>query len=153
MNDSQLSQLRLREIGFIFQEHNLIPALTVNENIELPLTLLKRPKKERMNRVRELLKIVELENLGDRYPSQLSRGQRQRIAAVRALANEPKIIIGDEPTSDLDQQNAKILLDFLKHINQEKGTTLVLAATDREAFQGITTREVDLVEGRLNLPS
>jgi putative ABC transport system ATP-binding protein len=149
LNDAELSQLRLREIGFIFQEHNLIPALTVNENIELPLTLLKRPKKERMDRVLELLRIVDLEKLGERYPSQLSRGQRQRIAAIRALANEPKIIIGDEPTSDLDQQNAKILLDFLKHINEKSGTTLVLAATDREAFQGVTTREVNLVEGKL----
>jgi putative ABC transport system ATP-binding protein len=149
MNDEALSQLRLREIGFIFQEHNLIPALTIRENIELPLTLMKKPKKEREARIGELLKIVDLENLVDRYPSQLSRGQRQRIAAVRALANEPKIIIGDEPTSDLDKQNAGILLDFLKKINQQTGTTLILAATDREAFQGITSRELRLEDGEI----
>jgi putative ABC transport system ATP-binding protein len=149
LDDSKLSEMRLHEIGMIFQEHNLLPALTVYENIELPLRLEKLPKNHRDDRIHELLEIVSLGDLGDRYPSQLSRGQRQRVAAVRAFANNPRIVLADEPTSDLDKENASILLDYLKFLYEEKGTTIIFAATDRDAFKPISTRRLRLVEGRL----
>jgi putative ABC transport system ATP-binding protein len=149
MNDKQISEIRLNNIGFIFQEHNLLPALTVYENIELPLLLAKTQKKERLQRVRELLLIVGLEDLGKRYPSQLSRGQRQRIAAIRAFANNPKIILADEPTSDLDKDNAQILLTFLKTLNKEYGTTIIILATNPEVFIEYTSRNMRLEENRL----
>jgi ABC-type lipoprotein export system ATPase subunit len=149
MNDKQISEIRLNNIGFIFQEHNLLPALTVYENIELPLLLAKIQKKERLQRVRELLLIVGLEDLGKRYPSQLSRGQRQRIAAIRAFANNPKIILADEPTSDLDKDNAQILLTFLKTLNKEYGTTIIILATNPEVFIEYTSRNMRLEENRL----
>jgi putative ABC transport system ATP-binding protein len=149
MNDKQISEIRLNNIGFIFQEHNLLPALTIYENIELPLLLAKTQKKERLQRVRELLLIVGLEDLGKRYPSQLSRGQRQRIAAIRAFANNPKIILADEPTSDLDKDNAQILLSFLKTLNKEYGTTIIILATNPEVFREYTSRNMRLEKNRL----
>ena len=149
LDDSQLSQMRLHEIGMIFQEHNLLPALTVHENIELPLRLAKLPKNHRDDRIIELLEIVSLGGLGDRYPSQLSRGQRQRVAAVRAFANNPRIVLADEPTSDLDKENAHILLNYLNFLYKEKSTTIIFAATDRDSFKSISTRNLRLLEGRL----
>jgi ABC-type lipoprotein export system ATPase subunit len=149
LNDKELSELRLRQIGFIFQEHNLLPALTVQENLELPLRLLNQDRLTRSGRVDELLEIVELEDLRDRYPSQLSRGQRQRIAAIRAFANEPRLILADEPTSDLDPENAEILLSFLKQLNKQKGTTVIIAATNPEIFHGITDRNLTLFDGKI----
>jgi len=152
LNDKELSELRLRQIGFIFQEHNLLPALTVQENLELPLRLLNQDKTTRRNRVDELLEIVELETLRDRYPSQLSRGQRQRIAAVRAFANQPKLILADEPTSDLDPENAEILLQFLRLLNKQNGTTVIIAATNPDICNQITERNLKLVDGKIKVP-
>ena len=149
LNDKELSELRLKQIGFIFQEHNLLPALTVQENLELPLRLLNQDKQTRGKRVDELLEIVELETLRDRYPSQLSRGQRQRIAAVRAFANQPRLILADEPTSDLDPHNAEILLQFLRLLNKQKGTTVIIAATNSDIFKEITDRNLELVDGKI----
>ena len=150
LTDKQLSEIRLRRIGFIFQEHNLLPALTVHENLELPLYLAQVPRHERMERVKELLEVIDLEYLSSRFPSQLSRGQRQRIAAIRAFVNNPKIILGDEPTSDLDRENASILMRFLKRLNEENQTTIVLAATDEEAFHGVTGRGLHVIDGKVS---
>jgi ABC-type lipoprotein export system ATPase subunit len=149
LNDSELSNIRLRKIGFIFQEHNLIPSLTVFENLKLPITILKKDADRGNSRVRGLLEKVGLSELGDRYPSQLSRGQRQRIAAVRALVNEPLIILADEPTSDLDPDNARILLDFLKALNEVDGTTIIIGVTDPLDFQGIINRSIKLRDGKI----
>lgn len=149
LDDKTLSNIRLNHIGFIFQEHNLIPALTVQENILLPLTLSKKDPKGNKKKVRELLEKVGLSQLEQRYPSQLSRGQRQRIAAIRALANDPKIILADEPISDLDPDNSEILLAFFKELNEKKGTTIIIGATKPEDFKGNTHRTIRLVEGRL----
>ncbi len=115
----------------------------------LPLTLNKTDRISSKTKVDDLLNIVELEELKDRYPSQLSRGQRQRIAAVRALVNDPRIILADEPTSDLDRENASILLSFLKDLNKIRGTTIIIGATDPEAFQGITHRNLKLIDGKI----
>lgn len=149
LSDVELSNIRLNHIGFIFQEHNLLPSLTVYENIMLPLTLSKKNVKSSRSRINELLHKVGLSQLKDRYPSQLSRGQRQRIAAIRALANEPKIILADEPTSDLDPENSSILINFLRELSENNGTTIIIGATDPEDFQGSAKRTLRLTDGRL----
>ncbi len=149
LSDRSLSEIRLQHLGFIFQEHNLLPALTVKENIELPLSLLGESRSLRADKVRELLQIVELDGYEDRYPSQLSRGQRQRIAAVRAFVNEPKLVLGDEPTSDLDPDNTGIVLDYLRKVNREMGTTIIIAVTTPDLLQGFSTRNLLLKDGKL----
>jgi ABC-type lipoprotein export system ATPase subunit len=149
MSDRRQSEIRLRWIGFIFQDHNLLPALTVTENIDLPLSLTSLKTSERKDRIAELLSSVGMNELADRYPSQLSRGQRQRIAAVRALANNPELILADEPTSDLDPENAKILLNILREQNSLKGTTVIIASTDLETVKDYTTRNMRIEAGRL----
>jgi putative ABC transport system ATP-binding protein len=130
LNDEQKSFIRLHFIGFIFQFFNLIPTLTVIENIELPLALAGKSKKERRERAIELLKHFNLANLAQRFPETLSGGERQRIATIRALANNPKIILADEPTSNLDDENSKLLIELLKSINREKKVTIILTTTD-----------------------
>ena len=149
MSDRRQSEIRLRRIGFIFQDHNLLPALTVAENIDLPLSLMSLKPPERKERIAELLDSVGMMELGGRYPSQLSRGQRQRIAAVRALANKPRLIIADEPTSDLDPENAKILLNILREQNTRKGTTVIIASTSLETVKEYTTRNMGIEAGKL----
>jgi len=149
LSDRDLSKIRLHEIGFIYQEHNLLPSLTIAENIELPMSLANRPKDEREKRTSLLLETVDLLDLKKRLPGELSRGQRQRIAALRALANDPKIIIGDEPTSDLDRRNAEILLDFLKKINSEEGPTVIVASTNLGFLERYISKELRLVDGVL----
>lgn len=150
LDDQAQSDLRLSKIGYIFQEHNLLPALTVYENLELPMRLLKKEAEEIQKRVDELLEVVELGELGTRYPSQLSRGQRQRIAAIRAFVNNPSVILADEPTSDLDPTNSSIILELLYNLNREKKTTIIMAATDPELFNGYTTRNLRLIDGKLH---
>jgi len=130
LNDEQKSHIRLHSIGFIFQFFNLIPTLTVIENIELPLALAGKGKKERRERAIELLKHFNLANLAQRFPETLSGGERQRIATIRALANNPKIILADEPTSNLDDENSNLLIELLKSINREKKVTIILTTTD-----------------------
>lgn len=150
MSDQELSKLRLQEIGFIFQEHNLLPSLTIRENIELPMELAKTSTSMREKTIKELLDIVKLEHLADRLPSEISRGQRQRIAALRALANFPKIILGDEPTSDLDRENARILLEFLKKINELYRTTIIITSTDDTLHKEYTKRSVYILDGEID---
>jgi len=150
MSDRELSKLRLQEIGFIFQEHNLLPSLTIRENIELPMELAKTSTSMREKTIKELLDIVKLEHLADRLPSEISRGQRQRIAALRALANFPKIILGDEPTSDLDRENARILLEFLKKINELYRTTIIITSTDDTLHKEYTKRSVYILDGEID---
>lgn len=153
MNDRELSKIRLRQIGFIFQEHNLLPSLTVAENIELPMSLAAVTAHQRKERVQELLQIVGLESLATRLPGELSMGQRQRIAALRAFANNPQMILGDEPTSELDRKNASILLDFLKEVNKQHGTAIIITTTNPERFKGFISRHLRLVDGRLMSPN
>ncbi|MEM3070015.1 MAG: ABC transporter ATP-binding protein [Candidatus Bathyarchaeia archaeon] len=130
LSDEEKSRIRLYSIGFIFQFFNLIPSLTVLENVELPLALAGMNRKERRSRVRELLEYFDIMGLAERFPETLSGGERQRVAVVRAIANNPKIILADEPTSSLDSENSKILMDLLTKINRERRTTIILTTTD-----------------------
>ncbi|MEM2045831.1 MAG: ATP-binding cassette domain-containing protein, partial [Candidatus Bathyarchaeia archaeon] len=135
-------------IGFIFQFFNLIPTLTVLENIELPLALAGVKKQERIKRAQELLQYFELSNLAQRFPETLSGGEKQRIAVIRALINNPKIILADEPTSSIDEENSNLLINLLKKINTEKNVTILLTTTD--LYEKLpTTRDYILKDGRL----
>jgi putative ABC transport system ATP-binding protein len=130
LSEDEKSELRLHGIGFVFQFFNLIPSLTVLENVELPLALAGMNKKEREGRARKLLEYFGLEGLAERFPETLSGGERQRIAIIRALANSPKIILADEPTSSLDDENSQRLMELLTRINEERKVTIILTTTD-----------------------
>jgi len=148
LNDEQKSDLRLHSIGFIFQFFNLIPSLTVLENIELPLALAGIKKLERKKRATELLNHFDLANLANRFPPTLSGGEKQRTAIIRALTNNPKIILADEPTSSLDDENSTLLMQLLGQINEERNATIVLTTTD--LYEKLpTNKNYILKEGRL----
>jgi len=148
LDDEKKSSLRLHSMGFIFQFFNLIPSLTVLENIELPLALAGVKKIERKRRAMELLNHFDLANLADRFPPTLSGGEKQRTAIIRALTNNPKIILADEPTSSLDDENSALLMELLSQINKERSTTIVLTTTD--LYEKLpTNKNYVLKEGRL----
>ncbi|MEM2152201.1 MAG: ABC transporter ATP-binding protein [Candidatus Bathyarchaeia archaeon] len=130
LSEDEKAKLRLHQIGFIFQFFNLIPSLTVLENIELPLTLAGVKREERRRRAYELLNHFGLTGLAQRLPENLSGGERQRIAAIRALINSPEIILADEPTSSLDDENSALLMELLSRINRERKVTILLTTID-----------------------
>jgi len=132
MDDEEASRIRLNHIGFVFQFFNLIPSLTVLENIELPMALAGVDKDSRRKRAIGLLERFELERLADRFPNQLSGGEQQRIAVLRALANNPDIILADEPTASLDEENSQLLIDLFKEINREYLVTIILTTVSHE---------------------
>jgi putative ABC transport system ATP-binding protein len=123
--ESELAQLRGKKIGFIFQSFNLIPNLTARENVMLPMMFQKVSLEERERKSMELLKLVELEGRMDHYPNQLSGGQQQRVAIARALANDPEIILADEPTGNLDTKTGEHVMRMLTKLN-EQGKTIIL---------------------------
>lgn len=130
LRDDERSRIRLHGIGFVFQFFNLIPSLTVLENVELPLALAGVRKRERRRRAYELLKYFGLAGLAHRLPETLSGGERQRVAVVRALANGPRIILADEPTSSLDDESSSVLMGLLTRISRERGVAVILTTTD-----------------------
>lgn len=129
LTESQLAQLRGKTIGFIFQSFNLIPNLTAKENIMLPMLFQDTPLYERSHRAEELLELVELKDRGDHYPNQLSGGQQQRVAIARSLANDPDIILADEPTGNLDTHTGDIVMSFLQKLNNQ-GKTIIMVTHD-----------------------
>lgn len=149
LNDNEKSNIRLNHIGFIFQFFNLIPSLTIIENIELPLALAGINKHKRREKAHELLKYFNLANLAKRFPETLSGGERQRIAVTRALANNPRIILADEPASSLDDENSTLLMELLEKIKKEKGTTILLTTTD--LYEKLpTSKDYVLKDGNLH---
>ena len=131
LEESNLAQLRGEKVGFIFQQFNLIPTLTVKENIMLPMTLQGDDEFEREERVNALLKKMELYDRADHYPSQISGGQQQRVAIARALANDPEVILADEPTGNLDTKTGEKVMDVLKQLNKE-GKTIIMVTHSPE---------------------
>lgn len=129
MNDYELAHIRNKELGFIFQQYNLIPKLTVIENVELPLLYKGLKPAERKRLAQTALDRVGLSDRGKKFPSQLSGGQQQRVSIARALAGNPPVILADEPTGALDSKTGKEVIEFLKKLNQE-GTTIVLITHD-----------------------
>ncbi len=131
LEESDLAQIRGRKIGFIFQQFNLIPNLTAKGNVMLPMTFQEYSQEEREERAEELLKMVELDDRQDHYPNQLSGGQQQRVAIARALANDPEVILADEPTGNLDTKTGEKVMRFLEDFN-EKGKTIIMVTHDTE---------------------
>ncbi|HIE13857.1 TPA: ABC transporter ATP-binding protein, partial [Candidatus Bathyarchaeota archaeon] len=130
LTESQLVEYRRKIVGHVFQTLNLIPTLTAAENIELPMMALKIPKNKRVKRVKELLKIVGLTHRAKHKPGELSGGERQRVALAAALANDPPVILADEPTGELDTVNSKIVVNYLLKINREMGKTILMVTHD-----------------------
>ena len=129
LHESDLAQIRGKKIGFIFQQFNLIPNLTALENVMLPMVFQKVEASERVRVAEELLKKVGLSDRANHYPGQLSGGQRQRVAIARSLANDPEVILADEPTGNLDTKTGQIVLDFLQSLNKE-GKTIIMVTHD-----------------------
>lgn len=130
MSGTELSDYRRDHIGFIFQSYNLIPVLSVSENIEYIMLLQGVPHKSRKERVREILEVVGLGGKQDRLPSQLSGGQQQRVAVARAMVSEPDIILADEPTANLDSATGAALLDMMRDLNEKRGMTFIFSTHD-----------------------
>jgi putative ABC transport system ATP-binding protein len=147
LNDSQLSKIRNEKIGFIFQGFNLISELNLYDNIEVPLIFRGLPSHERKQRIENALEMVGLASRGKHFPSQLSGGQQQRVAIARALAGQPRFLLADEPTGNLDTHMARQVMDLLQEINQQ-GTTLLMVTHDNELAQR-AHRNVQILDGQL----
>ncbi|MCI1779234.1 MAG: ABC transporter ATP-binding protein [Bacteroidales bacterium] len=148
LSSKELIDFRLHNIGFVFQASNLIPVLTVKENIEFIMMLQNRPKAERDGKVEELLNAVGIIGKADYKPGQLSGGQQQRVAVARALATNPRYIIADEPTANLDSASTRELLDLMAEMNEKYGTTFVFATHDQRVMDR-AKRIVTLEDGKI----
>jgi putative ABC transport system ATP-binding protein len=133
LGQTELARWRSHTIGFIFQLYNLLPVLTAFENVELPLLLTPLKKAERKKHVETALSIVGLGDRMDHYPRQLSGGQEQRVAIARAIVSDPKILVADEPTGDLDAKSGDEILELLRRLNEEFGKTIVMVTHDPKA--------------------
>ncbi len=148
MNRRQMAELRLQQVGFIFQAYNLIPVLSARENAEFLLLLRGVPEDVRKRRVLEVLKDVGLEGLEDRRPAELSGGQQQRVAVARAIVAEPSLVLADEPTANLDTETALALLGLMERLNRDYGTTFLFSTHDPRVMQR-AHRIISLVDGRI----
>ena len=146
-SENQLAKIRNEKIGFVFQQYNLIPKLTAEENVELPLIYQKVPKKERMERVKEALNKVNMYPRAKHLPTELSGGQQQRVSIARAIVTRPKLILADEPTGNLDSKNGKEVMDLLKELNQEGTTIVMVTHSQKDASQA--QRTIDLFDGQI----
>lgn len=148
MSNKALSDMRKRDIGFIFQDYNLLHTLTVKENILLPLSVQKISKEMAMKRYHKVVETLNIAELGDKYPSELSGGQRQRTSAARAFITLPKIIFADEPTGALDFKSSQDLLERLVYMNKYRQTTIIMVTHDPLAAS-FSNRVVMLKDGQI----
>jgi putative ABC transport system ATP-binding protein len=147
-SDRERSRLRLETVGFIFQRFYLLPTLTAQENVELPMRALGLPRAARRGRAAELLREVGLEERSRAFPHQLSGGEEQRVAIARAVANGPGLLLADEPTGELDSASARVVLDLLVRVRAARGATLVLVTHNPEVAAR-ASRHLVLRDGRL----
>jgi len=148
MDDIQRTNLRLNEIGFIFQFYNLVPVLSAYENVELPMIFAGRSKEERNRNVNKFLDIVSLSEKADHLPSELSGGEQQRVAIARALCNEPSILIADEPTGELDTVKGMEIIRLLRELNLELNQTILMVTHD-PAVGTLAERMLKMRDGKI----
>lgn len=148
MPEKKLARFRLRNIGIVFQFHNLIPELTALDNVALPAIISGASVKEGRRKARKLLDMLGLSHREKHRPPQLSGGERQRIAIARALINEPKLLVCDEPTGNLDYKSKVAVLDLIKRINREHGTTVIVVTHDPLVAR-YSSRNLRLIDGRI----
>ena len=146
LNDNQLSDFRNKNIGFIFQFHQLLPELNLEENIVLPAMIGNTAKKSYQNKAKELAKLLGIEDILKKYPDSISGGERQRVAVARALINNPTILLADEPTGNLDSKNEQIIMNFFKKLNTEMGLTIILVTHNKD-FAKISDKIYTLKDG------
>ncbi len=145
---TELSQFRLKKIGFIFQAYNLIPVLTALENIEFSMMLLNVPEKERKEKALALMEELGIKELANKRPNEMSGGQQQRVAVTRAIVNNPSIVLADEPTANLDSKTADNLLSLMERMNSEKNITFIFSSHDQQVIDRAKTL-VTLKDGRI----
>ena len=148
MSDDKLSEYRAKSMGFVFQAYNLLPVITAQENVELPIILAGSSQKEARQKAVEKLEMVGLEDRLDHLPAELSGGQQQRVAIARALSNDPSIVWADEPTGNLDSSNATEIMDLIKKLNHEQQQTFVLV-THSEDIGSQTNRILRMSDGEI----
>ncbi len=148
LGKGELADLRLRNIGFVFQAYNLIPVLSARENIEFVMQVQGVPARERRERTSAILAEVGLQDLEDRLPAQLSGGQQQRVAVARAIVSDPTLVLADEPTANLDSHAATLLMDLFLELNRERGITFVIATHDPRVM-AYCRRLVRMEDGRI----
>jgi len=144
--DRELSMIRNSKIGFVFQNFNLIPRSNALKNVELPMMYGGYPKKQRVERAKELMAMVGMDDRMDHLPNELSGGQKQRVAIARSMANDPAIILADEPTGALDTKTGRMVMDIFHQLNREQGKTIVLITHNRE-LASETNRILTMVDG------
>ena len=149
LNESELAQIRGKKVGFIFQQFNLVPNLTAKGNVALPMLFQGVDEDDRNEKAEELLKLVDLGDRMDHYPGQLSGGQMQRVAIARSLANDPDVILADEPTGNLDTKTGIKVLEFLEKLNKQ-GKTVIMVTHDSELAEKHADIVYWLKDGRLN---
>lgn len=149
MSDAKLTELRAQEIGFVFQFYNLVPVLTALENVELPLMLIGMPRKERKKYATELLETVGLGDRMNNRPDELSGGQRQRVSIARALANEPSIVLADEPTGDVDTKTGDEILGLMHELNENRGVTFIVITHDPVVAEHCD-RLIRIIDGQIS---
>lgn len=148
VDDNQLSKFRNQKIGFVFQTFNLIPRTSALKNVEIPMMYAGVPRKERNDRAKELLKIVEMEDRMNHLPNELSGGQKQRVAIARAMANNPTIILADEPTGALDSTTGRLVMDLFHELHKKQGKTIVLITHNYDLALE-TERILTISDGRI----
>lgn len=146
--DGELSHIRNKEIGFVFQTYNLIPRNSALKNVELPMMYARMGSRSRKKRAAELLEMVGMKERMKHTPDELSGGQKQRVAIARALANEPSIILADEPTGALDSSTGRMIMDLFHKLHREKGITIILITHSNELAEE-TERVLTLMDGRI----
>lgn len=146
--DKELSNIRNEKIGFVFQTYNLIARTSALKNVELPMLYAKVPRKERSRRAKELLELVEMEQRMGHKPDELSGGQKQRVAIARAMANDPSIILADEPTGALDSKTGRKIMDLFHKLNKQQGKTIVLITHSPE-LAAETGRIITIKDGNI----
>ena len=147
-DDNELSHIRNKKIGFVFQTYNLIPRISALKNVERPMLYAKVPGAERTERAKELLKLVGMEDRMKHNPDELSGGQKQRVAIARAMANHPAILLADEPTGALDSKTGRLIMDIFHQLNREQGMTIVLI-TRSDSLAEETRRIFTLMDGEI----